>query len=169
MPVPPTPVLPTLPDHACVRAHPCQPGLGPAVWRSLAADLDACLTRLAGQGRLSAFGYDLLAEGHLLLLAWTAPAPLSGCSHDALTAVLAAHARDGQRLLDAPPVVVGTTPVQVVDRQGLRALVAAGAVDGTTPVWDPHQADLGAFRARGCVPLARHPLGARLGAVRPRA
>lgn len=167
MTVPLLPVLPGLPDHATVRAHPCLPGLGGAAWQSLAADLEACLTRLAGQGRLTAFGCELLADGHLLVIAWTASQALSGCSHDALTAVLAAHARDGQRLLDAPPLILGTAPVQVVDRQALRALLAAGTVDGATPLWDPHQAHLGAFRARGCVPLARHPLGARLGVAPP--
>jgi hypothetical protein len=156
--------LADLPDDAHLRVVASDPPLDPATGAALVAALDKLFAQFQREGRVAAWALELQADGALLVLAWTS-APISGCSHDKVGGVLAAFsARDGRRLLDAPPIVAATADgVRCLDRAGLRALIAAGAVTAASRVWLRSATTLGQWRREAGRPLGQSPLAALVG------
>ena len=153
----------TLPDRALLRVLAADPALAPESAAALAAAIERLFVQFIREGRCAAAEVGVERDGRFLVIAWDGPA-LSGCSHDKIAQVVAAHeARCGARLLDAPPIAVGDPPL-LVDRAGLKALVAGGGLDADAPWWDLRAATLGAWRA-GPVPLAHSPFARVLGAA----
>lgn len=127
-----------LPDDARCRVILCQP---PLADDALPRALDKLFAQFAREGRCRAWSCEAVHEGAALLLAWTPDAALSGCSHDKIHGVLAAHGRD-----PVPP------PFCLRLAGGWRCLDRAGArrhaaVD--TPLLDHRCERLGDWRIRG--------------------
>lgn len=152
-----------LTDGAQLRVLAADPALAPEAASTLTPALERLLAQFIREGRCTAASAAVEQDGRFLVIAWDGPA-LSGCSHDKIGQVVAAHeARHGVRLLDAPPIAVGSPP-RLVDRPGLKALLASGDVSAGTPWWDLRAATLGAWRA-GPLPFSRSPFARLAGAA----
>lgn len=150
-----------LPDGALLRVFAAEPALAPDAATALSDAVGRLFVQFIREGRCTVAEARVEQDGRFLVIAWDGPA-LSGCSHDKIAQVVAAHeVRHGVRLLDAPPIAVGAPP-RLVDRNGLKELLAAGAATAASPWWDVRAATLGAWRA-GPVPLARSPFARALG------
>lgn len=148
------PALSDLPPNARLVLRPIHPPLTPDAAAALVQAIDKLFAQFTREDRVSAHAVEVLANGAVLAVAFVDDTPLSGCSHDKLAQVLAAHeARTGAKVLDAPPIMVEVdgTPT-CVDRAGLKALVAAGRVSADTTHWDLRVDTIGAWRERGRVP-----------------
>lgn len=144
-----------LPDEAHLRVVAADPPFDAAGAAEIRSAVDKLFVQFQREGRVAAWASECQAEGSLLVLAWTAN-PLSGCSHDKLHGLFAAlTARSGRRIMDAPPIVVGTTTgIRCLDRAGLRGLIAAGDVDADSPIWLRSATTLGQWRREAGVRLA---------------
>lgn len=158
------PGLDALPDRAALRIVTADPPLDAESAAALCAALDKLGAQFVREGRASAWASAAVLDGAVLLCAFAADAPLSGCSHDKIAGVLAQHAERGaRRLLDAPPIVIQAQGRwRCVDRAGLRALLASGEVGADAPVASVRAETLGAWRAAPTLPLARSHLAALL-------
>ncbi len=138
-------MLDHLPDaariHLAIRPDPALDA-GPVL-----VAMDKLFAHFLREGRCSAHGSAMVAEGAALVLAWVG-GPLSGCSHDKIAGILTHH-----HLLDAPPIAVATgAGWTTVHRAGLRTLAAAGSLTGD--FLDTQVTDLGALRRSGLRPIA---------------
>lgn len=153
----------TLPDTAQLRVLAADPILVPPAAQALVHALELLFVQFVREGRCAAGAISVERDGRFAVIAWDGPA-LSGCSHDKIAQVAAAHeGRHGVRLLDTPPIAVGDPP-RLVDRAGLKALVAAGDVSAASPWWDLRSATLGAWR-KGPSTLADSPFARAVGAA----
>jgi hypothetical protein len=143
--------LSDLPPNARVVLRPIHPPLAVDAAAALVQAIDKLFAQFTREDRVSAHAVEVLADGAVLAVAFVDGAPLSGCSHDKLGQVLAAHeARTGAKLLDAPPIIVEVDGRPAcVDRAGLKALVAAGRVSRDTIHWDLRVDTVGAWRDLG--------------------
>jgi len=147
-----------LPDTALVRVIVATPSLDPAAGSALTMTLGKLFTQFAREDRVQSWSTMVVADGAVLLCAWTGGA-LSGCSHDKLHGVLAHYERDGLMLLDTPPIAVrGVDGWRHGTRADLRAWIAAGAVSAASVYVDRTVATLGEWRARGLTRLDASPL-----------
>ncbi len=157
--------LDRLGDDADCRIVASDPPLPPDAAAALAAAIAKLFAQFAREGRCRAHACASVLDGAAVVIAWQGDAALSGCSHDKLAKLLAAHERDGRRLLAPPPLSVidraGT--VRCLDRAGVRAGLVAGMLDGECQVIDRAVVRLGDWRGRGLVPLRAHALGRVLG------
>jgi hypothetical protein len=136
-----------LSPSATVRVFAAEPALSPSAGLALVAAIERLFVQFVREGRCTAAGAELVHEGRFVVVAWEGPA-ISGCSHDKLAQVVAAHERSAQVAMLAPPPIALGTPPQLVDRAGLRALLARGTVAGHTPWWNLRVATLGEWRAQ---------------------
>lgn len=128
----------SLPDDARCRVILAAP---PLADDALPRALDKLFAQFVREGRCTAWSCAAEHAGAALVLAWTPDAPLSGCSHDKIAGVLAAHGRDPV----PPPFCVRLGDVwRCVDRTGLRNLAKAD-----TPFLDHRLERLGDWRTRG--------------------
>jgi hypothetical protein len=148
------PALSDLPSSARLVLRPIHPPLAADAATALVQAIDKLFAQFAREDRVSAHAVEVLADGAVLAVAFVDGTPLSGCSHDKLAQVLAAHEmRTGTKLLDAPPILIEVDGKPTsVDRSGLKALVVAGRVTGDTTHWDLRVDTVGAWRERGRVP-----------------
>jgi len=131
-----------LPDHARCRIVLSDPALPDD---QLASALDKLFTQFAREQRCDAWSCTRELDGAVLVLAWTPDVSLSGCSHDKINGVLAAHERGFHRLLAPPPLCIQIEGRwRCVDRRELRRLAT-----GTTGLIDHRIEQLGAWRSRG--------------------
>lgn len=119
----------------------------PTSAREVTAAIDKLFLQFIREGRCTNAAATTEADGRFLVIAWDGP-PLSGCSHDKIAQVIAAHeARCGCALLAAPPIAIGEpASVRLTDRAGLRGLLASGKCDAQTPVWNLRAITLGDWR-----------------------
>jgi hypothetical protein len=146
--------LSDLPPTARLVLRPIHPPLAPDAVAGLVQAIDKLFAQFTREKRVSAHAVEVIADGAVLAVAFVDDTPLSGCSHDKLAQVLAAHeARTGAKLLDAPPIMVEVDgrPVSV-DRAGLKALVTAGRVTRDSIHWDLRVDTIGGWHERGRVP-----------------
>jgi len=145
------PALSDLPPTARLVLRPIHPPLAPEAAAALVLAIDKLFAQFTREDRISTHAVEVLADGAVLAVAFVDDTPLSGCSHDKLAQVLAAHeARTGAKLLDAPPIMVEVDGRPTcVDRVGLKALVTAGRVDANTVHWDLRADSIGAWQERG--------------------
>lgn len=148
------PALSDLPPTARLVLRPIHPPLAPEAATALVQAIDKLFAQFTREDRVSAHAVEVLADGAVLAVAFVDGTPLSGCSHDKLAQVLAAHeARTGAKLLDAPPIMVEVDGKPTsVDRSGLKALVAAGRVTSASTHWDLRVDTIGAWQERGRIP-----------------
>ncbi len=145
------PALSDLPPSAHLVLRPIHPPLAAEAAGALVQSIDKLFAQFTREDRISTHAVEVLAEGAVLAVAFVDDTPLSGCSHDKLAQVLAAHeSRTGSGLLAAPPILIEIDGrPTAVDRSGLRALIAAGRAGGDTIHWDLRLDTLGAWRERG--------------------
>jgi hypothetical protein len=158
--------LTTLPDSAGVRIIAADPAFAAndPTWDKLAIGLDKLFVQFQRESRVDQWAFALDANGAVIVLAWTGPGPLSGCSHDRIAKLLLAHQDLGHRhLLDAPPFVVVPTDgrARACDRAALRRLFNTGAVTAATLHYDLSVTDLATWR-RGPRTLGDGPFAATL-------
>ncbi|MBA3700223.1 MAG: hypothetical protein H0W78_15355 [Planctomycetes bacterium] len=145
------PALSELPPSAHLVLRPIHPPLAPDAAAALVQAIDKLFAQFTREDRISTHAVEVLADGAVLAVAFVDDSPLSGCSHDKLGQILAAHeARTGSKLLDAPPIMVKVDGRPTcVDRLGLKALIAAGQVDANTIHWDLRADSVGAWQELG--------------------
>ena len=145
------PALSDLPPSAHLVLRPIHPPLAPEAASALVQSIDKLFAQFTREDRISANAVEVLADGAVLAVAFVDDTPLSGCSHDKLAQVLAAHeTRTGSTLLAAPPIMIEIDGRPTcVDRGGLRALIAAGRAGPETLHWDLRVDTLGAWRDHG--------------------
>lgn len=137
--------MPISDDARCriVLLHPPLPGEAAERLRAACGKL---LAQFAREGRCDAWSATVEHDGAALVLAWEPSAPLSGCSHDKIAALLAAHGRDPV----PPPFCVRLDHAWTcLDRAGLRARAHPG-----TPLLDHRRERLGDWRAHGLTTVA---------------
>lgn len=141
-----------LSPDALVRVFAADPAMSPTASTEIAVAIGKLLAQFTREGRCTTAEVAVEGDGRFLVIGWEGPA-LSGCSHDKLAQVIAAHeARSGCALLAAPPIAIGEpTAIRMTDRAGLRHLLATRECDAQTPVWNLRAATVGEWR-RG--PLA---------------
>jgi hypothetical protein len=135
-----------LSDDAVIRLFAAEPRLAPAVAEAAAA-LDKLLQQFIREGRCRTAVTASVGGGRWLAVAWEGP-PLSGCSHDKLAQVIAAHEqRSGAVFLSPPPIAVGPVgAIRLTHRSELRQWLAAGICTADTPVWNWQVTNLGDWR-----------------------
>lgn len=127
-----------LPDDARCRIILCDP---PLADDALAAALGKLFAQFVREQRCTAWSCSVEHDGSALVLAWTPDIALSGCSHDKIHGVLAAHHRDPV----PPPFAIRMNEAwRCVDRGELRRRANAD-----TPLLDQRIESLGDWRARG--------------------
>lgn len=127
-----------LPDEARCRIILCSP---PCRDDALAAAVGKLFAQFAREGRCTSWSCTSEHDGAALVLAWLPDVALSGCSHDKIHGVLAAHGRDPV----PPPFCVRLNGGwRCLDRAGLRQHAVAA-----TPLIDHRLERLGDWRARG--------------------
>lgn len=127
-----------LPDHARCRIILCHPAAEDDV---LPTALGKLFAQFAREQRCEQWSVTRAHDGAALVLAWTPDIALSGCSHDKIHGVLAAHGRD-----PVPPpccIRIGGS-WRCVDRIGLRA-----QADAATALLDHRLERLGDWRTHG--------------------
>ncbi len=145
------PALSELPSSAHLALRPIHPPLLPEAAAALVQAIDKLFSQFIREDRISTHAVEVLANGAVLAVAFVDDTPLSGCSHDKLGQVLAAHeARTGSKLLDAPPIMIEVDGHPTcVDRLGLKALVVANRVDANSIHWDLRSDTVGAWHQQG--------------------
>ena len=135
-----------LSDDAQLRLFAAEPRLASAVAEAAAA-LDKLLLQFIREGRCRTALTATVGDGRWLAVAWEGP-PLSGCSHDKLAQVIAAHEQRSEAvLLLPPPIAVGPLgAIRLTHRGELRQWLAAGICTADTPVWNWQVTTLGAWR-----------------------
>lgn len=148
------PALSDLPPSARLALRPIHPPLTPDAANALVQAIDKLFAQFGRENRIAEHAVEVWADGAVLAIGFMDHGQLSGCSHDKLAQVLAAHeARTGAKLLDAPPIMVEVDGKPIsVDRAGLKALVAAGRVTRDSTHWDLRVDTIGAWQERGRVP-----------------
>jgi hypothetical protein len=131
----------SLPDAARCRIILLTPPANPADGERLANACSKLFAQFIREGRCDSASCTIEHDGAALVLAWTSDAPLSGCSHDKIHGVLAAHGRD--------PV----PPPFCVQLDGTWRCLARGEFRRTaqvaTPLLDHRCERLGDWRAHG--------------------
>ena len=146
-------------ETARVRIVLPAPAIAPQAANALTVALSKLFAQFIREKRCAQCELRREHDGAAYLIAWAPDVDLSGCSHDKIHAVLAAHEQDGQRLLDTPPLVVRVDGRwQGCTRRDLRALLAAGRVGPTTDCIDTSCRTLGEWRQRGITALGAHPV-----------
>lgn len=130
-----------LADDARCRIVLLHPPLDGDAGERLATACVKLFAQFIREGRCDAATAEIEHGGAALVLAWSPAVPLSGCSHDKINALLAAHGRDPV----PPPCCVRLSDGwRCLDRAGLRAQAAAD-----TPLLDHRLERLGDWRAHG--------------------
>lgn len=130
-----------LPDAARCRIVLLAPPAAPSEAERLAAACGKLFAQFAREQRCDAFACTVEHDGAALVLAWTPDAVLSGCSHDKINGVLAAHDRDPV----PPPLCVRLDgDWRCLGRTDFRRLARAD-----TPLIDHRCERLGDWRQRG--------------------
>ncbi len=130
--------MPVVPSHtSLVRIFAAEPPLPAVAQTTLVTALEKLVTHFVREGRCTSAAVTAQENGRFLVIAWEGP-PLSGCSHDKIAQVIAAHeSTSGCALLNPPPIAIGAAGnVRLTDRAGVRALLATGAAEAATVVWD---------------------------------
>ena len=127
-----------LPDAARCRIILCSP---PCADDALAVAVGKLFAQFAREGRCERWSCTIEHAGAALVLAWLPDVALSGCSHDKIHGVLAAHGRDP---VPPPFCVMVDGAWRCLDRAGLRQYANAA-----TPLLDHRLERLGDWRARG--------------------
>ncbi len=124
-------------ETALVRIFAAEPPLPAVAQSALVTAVEKLLAHFVREGRCTSAEVTAQENGRFLVIAWEGP-PLSGCSHDKIAQVIAAHeSTSGCALLNPPPIAIGAAGnVRLTDRAGVRALLATGAADTATVVWD---------------------------------
>jgi hypothetical protein len=146
--------LASLPDDARVRVLTCDPALIGMPAESLVAALGKLFEQFIREDRCTEYAVAIEAAGRALTIAWRGP-PLSGCSHDKISQLLASHeARSGCALLTAPPLLVEVAGrPQPMLRGELRRLYATGEITDASRTWEIRAETLGVWRAGAGKPL----------------
>jgi hypothetical protein len=133
-------------DDARCRILCAHPVLTADAGEALCGAFDKLFTQFARENRLERWSCTVEHDGAALVLAWEPGAPLSGCSHDRISRLLAHHEEaTGRQLLAPPPFCVQLDGAwRCLDRAGLRAQATAAA-----PLLDARLERLGDWRTRG--------------------
>jgi hypothetical protein len=145
------PALNTLPAAAKMVLRPIHPPITADAAVALVQAIDKLFSQFTRENRVAAHAAEVLADGAVLAVAFVDDAPLSGCSHDKLGQILAAHeTRTGSSVLDAPPIMIEVNGQPTcVDRAGLRTLIAAGQIGPDTIHWDLRINTIGEWNDHG--------------------
>lgn len=130
-----------LTDDARCRIVLLHPAIDSAAGERLRAACDKLFAQFVREGRCEAWSATVEHNGAALVLAWSPAVALSGCSHDKIHGLLAAHGREPV----PPPLCVRLGDAWTcLDRAGLRARATAA-----TALLDHRLERLGDWRARG--------------------
>ena len=130
-----------LTDDARCRIVVLHPAMDPTAGERLRTACDKLFAQFIREGRCDAAEISIEHDGAALVLAWSPDVALSGCSHDKIHGLLAAHDRDPV----PPPFCVRLAEGWAcLNRAGLRAKAGAD-----TPMLDHRLEHLGDWRARG--------------------
>jgi hypothetical protein len=99
--------------------------------------LDKLGQQFIREGRCETWAQTTVADGRLLVLAWSGGADLSGCSKDKIHKVLEmSHQRGGVDARGIPGMPVRTSGgIELFSRPKLKRAKAAGAVSADAPSW----------------------------------
>lgn len=128
-------------DDARCRIVLLHPAVDSAAGERLRTACDKLFAQFVREGRCDAADVSIEHDGAALVLAWSPAVALSGCSHDKIHGLLAAHGRDPV----PPPFCIRLADGWIcLDRAGLRAAATA-----ETPMLDHRLERLGDWHSRG--------------------